>query len=820
MSTLRERVLSFTPIETTPLPRPLHRFGPAFPLALAETFVHAYVGERGVVLDPLAYPWSAADAAERSGRRGVARSREPLGEWARGVVAAAPSGAEILAGLERVAESALVGTPHRVAMRELYGSRCATCRAPVVVEAFLWERDAPVPTRKAFRCGVCARDGHALLIEPTDAEDEERTRRLEPRGMAYWQLVERFGPDPALAALGESVAALYTPRNVTALMATLRAVETAVEHDATRALLRLCLVETVISGSRLNAVAGRGAGLRIEKGRARAGHAAQTRELNVWLEYERTVKELVAWLDRDTTRVPRRAAGQHAADTLSPRGGPSLIPQGADELADLVLCQAPVEDLLGGWTTVATALLIGAKSLRPADSGEGRLASRERVLRQLRAAFIDAHRASRPEAAAVVYVPHADAASVAATVLAAAGAGFRLRTILYQRDALPGAYGDGAAAATCDFDRDVPLLRDQAAADGGLIEETIRKGVRDAYLARGEPITEDLAAVAALQSLAADGLLAPLALARAGGVSELELFLDHLRSALADGRRSHLVKVALSDDPADVAYAVDDAHDTAPLDDRVEWAVWGVLAAARAVDTRALLRRTYSLFRSVETPERELVERCIASYGVQTDDGRWRLQDADALVARQASQARLVAELVDAGHRLGFKVHVGRDLQRRALPAAYADRGRTLVDLLTDAERLSGPARAMRGPAETLEFIDCVWYEKGRMVFLWQVEWTARLHRSLVTLGESIPDDDRVFRFLAIADERTALAKEKLARAPGLAEVVRCRGWRFAKWEPLRRYLAAREAGLDGLEGVLGLEPAVEQAGQQLVFKW
>src|SRR5881409_203256 len=297
MSNPRERVLSFTPIETLPLPRPLQRFGSAFPKALAATFATAYAPERGLVLDPLAFPWSAADAAEHVGRRGIARSREPLGAWARDVVRMAPAADELLIALECVADSALIGTPHRVAMRELYGSRCATCRAPVVVEAFLWERDSPVPSKKAFRCGVCARDGRALLIEPVDTEDEELTRRIEPRGMAYWQLVERFGPDPVAAALGESVAMLYTPRNVTALMATLRAIETAVVGmPEAQAVLKLCLLESIVAGSRLNAVAGHGTPLRIDKGRARRGHASQTREVNIWLEYESTAR-------------PRRAAG-------------------------------------------------------------------------------------------------------------------------------------------------------------------------------------------------------------------------------------------------------------------------------------------------------------------------------------------------------------------------------------------------------------------------------------------------------------------------------------------------------------------------------
>lgn len=839
MSGLRERVLSFTPIETAPLPRPLHRFGTAFPQAIADTFVNAYAEPAGVVLDPLGHPASAADGAERVERRGIARSREPLGEWARAAIRDAPSTDETLGAFERVADSVLIGTPHRVAMRELYASRCATCRAPTVVEAFVWERDAPVPAKKAFRCGVCARDGRALLIEPVDADDEERTRRLEPRGMAYWQFVDRFGQDPVAQALGESVAGLYTPRNITALMATLRAIETSIDGPA-RDVLLLCLLEAIVSGSRLNAVAGHGNPLRIEKGRARRGHAAQTRELNVWLEYERTVRELVAWLDgRRSARggrerrlteplatartpslgrdgVPRAAGALGEAPLVPARGRTSAID---NELADLVLCQAPVDDMLGGWTTVASALLLGAKTHRAIEGGDGRLASRERLLRVMRAALIEGHRGSKAGAAAVVYVPHADPETLSAVTLAGAGAGYRLRTILYQRDALVGGYG-AAAAATCDFDRDVPLLRDQASADGAQIEDAIRKGVRDAYVARGEPIREDVAVVAALQSLSAEGLLAPLALARAGGVSELELFLDHFRSALADGQRAGLARVSLGGDPEETGYVVTEPHDITPLDDRVEWAVWGVLAAAREVDTRALLRRTYGLFRGIETPERTLIERAVASYAVQSEDGKWRLADADGLVARQAAQAQLVAGLADMGHRLGFKVHIGRELQRRAMPASHQARGRTLVELMTDTERLESPARSIRGPADAVEHIDVVWYERSRMVFLWQVEWTARLYRSLVTLGEAIPDDDRVFRFLALADERGPLVQEKLERAPGLAEVVRRRGWRFVKWKPLQAFLADGEAGLDGLEPVLGLEPAVEQNGHQLAFKW
>lgn len=790
---MTERVRSFTPIDVVPLPRPLSRFGPAFPLPLAETYTAAYTGRRAVVLDPLAHPASAADAAERCDRRGVARSPQALGSWAREVVRRAPSADMVLAALTKVEESALAQVAHATAMRELYASRCATCRGPVVVEAYLWERDAPVPTKKAFRCGICAREGRSLLIEPVGPEDEDRTARLEEKGLAYWQMVERFTGD---AELGESVASLYTPRNRIALMATIRAVETALHGGDALDVMRLCLLEVIVAGSRLNAVAGQGSPLRIEKGRARRGHASQFREINVWLEYERTVRDLATWLASDPPTPMVRAP---FAD-LDPGG------------ADLVLTQVPVDDPLGAWAHVA-GLLLGIPSGRGADAHDGKVSARERMLRTARQALLDAHRGSREGTIAVVYVPQADAAALAAVALAGAGSGWQLRTVLYQPDALGGTAG---GAAVLELDRHPALLRDQAEADATTVETTIRTAVRDAIVARGAPVDGEQAAAAALEALAERGLLAPLALRRATGVSELEAFTDHFRSALADGRRDGLQRSGETGQ----RYDVTGAADRAPLDDRVEWSVWGLLAAAREVETRSVLKRTYALYRGPETPDREVVERCLASYGAQGPDGRWRLREEDALVRRQEGQTRLAALLLDAGRRLGFKVHIGRDLQKRALPEPLRVRAATLGDLMTAEERDAQLARHARGSGDALQFVDVVWYDRARMIFLWHIDWTARLHRHVVEIGEAIADDERIFRFLALPEERKSLAVLKLTRTAALADIVRRRGWRLVKWAPLAAFAADPATGLGDLEPVLGLEPAVERSAHQLSFKW
>ena len=126
----------------------------------------------------------------------------------------------------------------------------------------------------------------------------------------------------------------------------------------------------------------------------------------------------------------------------------------------------------------------------------------------------------------------------------------------------------------------------------------------------------------------------------------------------------------------------------------------------------------------------------------------------------------------------------------------------------------------MRGSGEALQFVDCVWYDRAKMVFLWHLDWTARMHRSVVEIGEAIADDERIFRFLALPEERKSLAVLKVTRSPALADVVRRRGWRLVKWAPLAAFAADPATGLGDLEPVLGLEPAVERSAHQLSFKW
>ena len=63
--------------------------------------------------------------------------------------------------------------PLRQHIEELYATRCATCRRPVVGEQFIWPRDADAPGRKIYRCANCdiSIGGPVERVAPVDEID-------------------------------------------------------------------------------------------------------------------------------------------------------------------------------------------------------------------------------------------------------------------------------------------------------------------------------------------------------------------------------------------------------------------------------------------------------------------------------------------------------------------------------------------------------------------------------------------------------------------------------------------------------------------------
>ena len=246
----------------------------------------------------------------------------------------------------------------------------------------------------------------------------------------------------------------------------------------------------------------------------------------------------------------------------------------------------------------------------------------------------------------------------------------------------------------------------------------------------------------------------------------------------------------------------------APLADRVEWAVYSLLSTAGPLSEAAFFERIATMFVGHDLPDEALVRACLESYRSAASTPE-RLVTGDDLVRRSHEHAELLAALADGGHRLGMRVWLGEREQGRRYGAG------TLGDLLDERELdayLGGISRAERELAE----VDAILYLKGKVAFLFEVEWTAILGEPMLRRHARIGADERIVRFLVIAPERTELVRHKLARSPLLRAALDDGGWHILKWDHLRTFLATERPDLAALEPLLGLDPVVERSGEQM----
>ncbi len=254
-------------------------------------------------------------------------------------------------------------------------------------------------------------------------------------------------------------------------------------------------------------------------------------------------------------------------------------------------------------------------------------------------------------------------------------------------------------------------------------------------------------------------------------------------------------------DPADQAAAA------APLADRVEWAVFSLMSTAGPLTEAAFYERIATLFTGHDLPDEGLVRACLESYRSPSST-KDRLATTDDLLRRSHEHTDLLATLADAGHRLGMRVWLARKEQMRRSGGAL------LGDRLTDRE-----ARAYLGAVSRsaeLGDVDCVWYIRGKVALLFEVEWTAMLGEPLLRRHARIKPDPNLIRFLVIAPERTDLIRYKLGRSPLLRNALDAGGFHLIKSDHLRRWLAEDRPDLADLEPLLGLDPVVERSGEQM----
>ena len=898
------------------------------------------------ILDPWAGTGWTARRAIAAGMRAVASDPSPFAQLAAQAFLLTPDAAPIEAAFGQLSASRRVDVPLRQHIEELYATRCATCRRPVVSEQFIWPRDADAPGRKMYRCANCdlsiggpvervaavdeidlaklgidrqpseapapVEQAEPIPIGTVDTEDDADEPDLDdelppapvgltsapsldddpaapigeagepppppplaadaptgagvegPRyastvlpepvaqqltatdvrqGQHYQQLRDRFPVLDGRTELVEELLELYTPRNLYALQTIANKIAAELRDPALAAVFRLALAACLLPASRLNGYPGRVASLRISGGHVRQPASRYQREANVWRLFESAVQDVriaVAALGRDR-RAARFAAGLEelggmtAANVLWIRCRPAVIGQYLPpDHVDMVLASVPdapsVEEL--SFEYMATGWLIGREApetlrLEPLfGSAPARSAGAEATA--LRHAMASAAGALKPDGWFAVLLEGDDPDRLLAAATAGAAAGLELVDVIHRESRRAG------DAVTLHFRKPSAedRLRDavqpsplRLGADEGHLTypelaDAIDRAAVELLRARGEPAGLTRIAAAVVLGLQRSGLLRRVAAGRTNGDGDdpvpdarLErggaaLLATLLREEL--WREEHRSLVRLGDADRPQWWLREPELAESPLADRVEWSTFSILSTAGRLDEPGFLDRIYALFPGLDSPDEELVRACLAAYAAHGEHGQLRTDDE--LSNRLEDHARIIGLLVDYAHRIGLRAWVSKREQDRP----YA--GATLLDRLLEEERRAYLPLVIRAPAEALGAVDALWYRRGRLAFLFEVEWTAMVGEAILRRGRQIPPGEQQARFIVFPAERTELVRLKLERSPWLQAEVRDQNWHFLKWQHLETLVELDQAGLERLEPLLGLDPLIESGGQQLTM--
>jgi hypothetical protein len=852
------------------------RLAPPPPAGLVAGRIEALTRPGDVVVDLHGRGgWVARAAIDRQ-RRSLTIESSPLARLLAELVLRPPDLRHLDAAFAAVGTAPRGDSSVRAWIADRWATRCPTCERVVVLDELIWEQPAadpdglPEPMRRTFRCPACRvqHAGAELRHAPPDEADRARARAEVDEAEADEvrpRLRERF---PVLGdedALADELLALHSPRQLAGLAAILERIEADLRAAPVAAALRIAFLHAVLPASRLNGYPGRVASIRIANGRLHAAADGPWRERNPWLAFEDGYRLVRAFIQRlESAPLPpvqarfapdARALVDGTGTVVIRLGLPStysalateaeaLVPGSRDAIRLLVAIAPPrptPERLALAYHAAAWSLGREAAQLLPLEGlfgGPGRVPWGWQA-GALRRSLAAGEPLLARDGHAIVLVEAAPEAAVA-VALAAAGSRFRLADIrpaagsddagtlvelvppgasrppaprTRANVALPpltGGAGDpDLVAGSGLFSAPEPIeARPFSRSDA---ERTITDAAVETLRARGEPASFDILLAEILLALDRTGILRRYVVAPPDrpepAADEVEDLLGIIRGELQRPTQRRVVESA----PGRwwLADGADREAAAAPLSDRLEWATYSLLSTAGPLSEAAFHERIASLFRGPDLADETMLAACLDSYRSRASTPE-RLLTNDDLAARTHEHAELLGLLAETGHRVGLDVWISAREQSRRIG------DRRLGDLLDSAERTANLGGIAPGRAESLQEVDVAWYARGRIAFLFEVEWTAMLGEPLLGRHVSIPADERVVRFLVMPPERTELARAKLDQSPLLRSIVEAQNWHVLKWNHARTFAALEEPTLERLEPFLGLDPIVERAGEQL----
>ncbi|HUF38665.1 MAG TPA: hypothetical protein VMN57_09090 [Anaerolineales bacterium] len=631
---------------------PLERFLPPIPPGSAAGWIEGRVRAGGWILDPFGASPELALEIARSGRRVLVAANNPIARFILETLAAAPGETDLQTALAHLA-AARVGEerlePH---LLDLYRTPCASCGSMVSADEFIWERDAPAPFARVYKCPNCVASGE----HPAGGFDAEQATRAAATQLHYARTLERVAalndPDREFA---EEALRYYPPRAVYALGVLVNKLDTF--EPAERRLVSALLLTAFDRANTLWPY---------------PSERPRPKQLTIPPRYrERSVFRALEAAVRIWTGTGEEAVQVTRFPEL-PGAGPGIcvfegrIRDLAPHLPELDL-SAVVTALprpnQAFWTLSAlwAGWLGGREAVQPFKS----VLRRQRYdwrwhTTALHAALAHLTPHLPDGIAGFALVPEAETGLLAAALTALDRSGWTVDGLAL-REAEKQAQVHGVKRAGR-----APTPRNFS--DHGRIREAAR-----AFLSnRGEPspLLPVLGAVFLYGGNETDGR-APDGQAPKGGVPGVApddgyaQFIEGLEEGLT--YRAGFLRYNAGKELDTGLWWLRDEPGPAPLADRVETAAAAFLLDHPGSAFSEIDHALCAAFPGLDTPDSDLLSACVESYGVRDGDG-WRLRPEDDPVSRKNEHNHNRSLLIRLGERLGFTVNPGP-------PLTWADPG-------------------------------------------------------------------------------------------------------------------------------------------------
>ncbi|MDQ6793694.1 MAG: hypothetical protein M3067_02505, partial [Chloroflexota bacterium] len=352
----------------------LERIAPPPPPSLVAARIDRHTEAGDVVVDLDARGGWVARAAIDAGRRAVSIESGPLTRLLAELVLRTPDVRHLDAAFQAMAASAHGKTSLRLALGELFASRCGTCGRPVVLDDVSWgippdarPESLPPPLLKHYRCTTCRDQQGGGEAREAPLDDDDRTLAVAADAATIRRaLADRFALPSGHDDLAEQLLALHTDRQLVSLAAILAGIEGELRAEPVEAGLRLAFLQAVLPASRLATHHGRTATLRIAAGRVRPP-AGPWRERNPWLAFEEGFRHVRAFVQRLEAEPGEHLQARFGEDLrgLAERPASAVLRLAGSETLTALRAESEAADLAGRPVRPKLRLVLCQPPVRP-----------------------------------------------------------------------------------------------------------------------------------------------------------------------------------------------------------------------------------------------------------------------------------------------------------------------------------------------------------------------------------------------------------------------------------------------------------------------